>query len=31
MKAFIMKEIGQVSFMEKPIPRPGPNDSYLLI
>ena len=24
MKAFVMKEIGQVGFMDKPIPRPGP-------
>src|SRR6266851_2655704 len=29
MKAFIMKAIGQVGFMEKPIPRPGPNDAIV--
>jgi len=26
MKAFVMKEIGSVGFMEKPIPEAGPND-----
>jgi isopropanol dehydrogenase (NADP+) len=29
MKAFVMKEIGQVGFMDKPIPRPGPNDAIV--
>ena len=27
MKAFVMKEIGYVGFMDKPVPRPGPNDA----
>ncbi|MGZ3584845.1 MAG: NAD(P)-dependent alcohol dehydrogenase [Ktedonobacterales bacterium] len=26
MKAFVMREIGKVGFMEKPIPTPGPDD-----
>jgi threonine dehydrogenase-like Zn-dependent dehydrogenase len=29
MKAFVMKEIGAVGFMEKPIPDPGPNDAIV--
>src|SRR5215469_12941076 len=29
MKAFVMKEIGRVGFMDKPIPRPGPNDAII--
>src|SRR6266702_2943103 len=29
MKAFVMKAIGQVGFMEKPIPHPGPNDAIV--
>ena len=29
MKAFVMKEIGRVGFMEKPIPVPGPNDAVI--
>jgi isopropanol dehydrogenase (NADP+) len=29
MKAFVMKEIGQVGFMEKPIPKPGPGDAIV--
>ncbi|WP_066942069.1 NAD(P)-dependent alcohol dehydrogenase [Microtetraspora fusca] len=29
MKAFVMKEIGRVGFMEKPIPRPGPVDAVV--
>lgn len=29
MKAFVMKEIGRVGFMEKPVPRPGPNDAIV--
>jgi isopropanol dehydrogenase (NADP+) len=29
MKAFVMKEIGQVAFMDKPMPKPGPNDAIV--
>ena len=29
MKAFVMKQIGQVGFMDKPIPEPGPNDAVV--
>lgn len=29
MKAFVMRTIGQVGFMEKPIPQPGPNDAVI--
>src|SRR5262245_14640586 len=29
MKAFVMKQIGQVGFMEKPVPRPGPGDAIV--
>src|SRR5438309_8809247 len=29
MKTFVMKTIGQVGFMEKPIPHPGPNDAIV--
>ena len=29
MKAFVMKEIGRVGFMDKPVPRPGPNDAVI--
>jgi isopropanol dehydrogenase (NADP+) len=29
MKAFVMEQIGQVGFMEKPVPRPGPNDAVV--
>jgi threonine dehydrogenase-like Zn-dependent dehydrogenase len=29
MKAFVMKEIGRVGFLEKPVPRPGPNDAIV--
>jgi len=29
MKAFVMKRIGEVGFMEKPIPEPGPNDAVI--
>lgn len=29
MKAFVMKEIGRVGFLEKPIPQPGPNDAVV--
>jgi threonine dehydrogenase-like Zn-dependent dehydrogenase len=29
MKAFVMKEIGRVGFLEKPVPHPGPNDAIV--
>ena len=29
MKAFVMKQIGQVGVMEKPLPAPGPNDAII--
>jgi isopropanol dehydrogenase (NADP+) len=29
MKAFVMKKIGEVGFIEKPIPEPGPNDAII--
>ncbi|GIF82936.1 NAD(P)-dependent alcohol dehydrogenase [Catellatospora bangladeshensis] len=29
MKAFVMKEIGRVGFMDKPVPKPGPNDAVV--
>jgi threonine dehydrogenase-like Zn-dependent dehydrogenase len=29
MKAFVMKEIGAVGMMNKPVPTPGPNDAIL--
>jgi threonine dehydrogenase-like Zn-dependent dehydrogenase len=29
MKAFVMKEIGRVGFMDKPVPRPGPGDAIV--
>ncbi|WP_431921805.1 NAD(P)-dependent alcohol dehydrogenase [Nonomuraea jabiensis] len=29
MKTFVMKEIGRVGFMEKPVPRPGPLDAVV--
>src|SRR5579859_4491310 len=29
MKAFVMKEIGYVGFVDKPVPRPGPNDAVV--
>jgi isopropanol dehydrogenase (NADP+) len=29
MKAFVMKQIGQVGFMDKPVPKPGPNDAVI--
>lgn len=29
MKAFVMKSLGQVGFMEKPVPEPGPNDAVI--
>jgi isopropanol dehydrogenase (NADP+) len=29
MKAFVMKKIGEVGFIEKPIPEPGPNDAVI--
>lgn len=29
MKAFVMREIGQAGFMDKPIPQPGPGDAVV--
>jgi threonine dehydrogenase-like Zn-dependent dehydrogenase len=29
MKAFVMKEIGAVAMMDKPVPTPGPNDAIV--
>lgn len=29
MKAFVMKGIGRVGFVDKPIPKPGPNDAII--
>jgi isopropanol dehydrogenase (NADP+) len=29
MKAFVMKRIGEVGLMEKPVPEPGPNDAVV--
>jgi threonine dehydrogenase-like Zn-dependent dehydrogenase len=29
MQAFVMQGIGNVGFMEKPIPEPGPNDAII--
>lgn len=29
MKAFVMKRIGEVGVMEKPIPEPGVNDAVI--
>jgi threonine dehydrogenase-like Zn-dependent dehydrogenase len=29
MRAFVMREIGQVGFMDKPVPRPGPLDAVV--
>jgi threonine dehydrogenase-like Zn-dependent dehydrogenase len=29
MKAFVMRKIGEVGFMDKPVPRPGPNDAVV--
>jgi threonine dehydrogenase-like Zn-dependent dehydrogenase len=29
MKAFVMKGIGKVGFVEKPVPEPGPNDAVI--
>src|SRR4051812_15716398 len=29
IKAFAMKGIGRVGFMEKPVPEPGPNDAVV--
>lgn len=29
MKAFVMKRVGEVGVMEKPIPEPGPNDAVI--
>lgn len=29
MKAFVMKEVGRVGFLDKPVPRPGPADAVV--
>ncbi|HEX5141057.1 MAG TPA: NAD(P)-dependent alcohol dehydrogenase [Dehalococcoidia bacterium] len=29
MKAFVMKEIGKIGIMDKPVPTPGPNDAIV--
>ena len=29
MKTFVMKGIGQVGFMDKPVPQAGPNDAVI--
>ena len=29
MNAFVMKKIGSVGMMEKPVPDPGPNDAIV--
>ncbi|MDQ7905568.1 alcohol dehydrogenase catalytic domain-containing protein [Phytohabitans sp. ZYX-F-186] len=29
MKAFVMKRIGEVGFLDKPMPSPGPNDAVV--
>jgi isopropanol dehydrogenase (NADP+) len=29
MKAFVMKEIGAVGMVDKPVPSPGPNDAIV--
>ena len=29
MKAFVMRRIGEVAMMDKPIPEPGPNDAIV--
>lgn len=29
MKALVMKRIGELGFMDKPVPRPGPNDAVI--
>ncbi|MGW0507996.1 NAD(P)-dependent alcohol dehydrogenase [Streptomyces olivaceoviridis] len=29
MKAFVLKEIGRVGFMDKPVPKPGPSDAVV--
>lgn len=29
MKAFVMKEIGRVGFLDKPVPKPGPGDAIV--
>ncbi|MBO0835191.1 MAG: NAD(P)-dependent alcohol dehydrogenase [Actinobacteria bacterium] len=29
MKAFVMKAVGQTGFMDKPMPKPGPNDAIV--
>ena len=29
MKAFVMKKIGSIGFMDKPVPAPGPLDALI--
>src|SRR6478735_9125362 len=29
MRSFVMKGIGEVGFLEKPVPEPGPNDAFV--
>lgn len=29
MQAFVMKKVGELGFMDKPVPRPGPNDAVV--
>jgi isopropanol dehydrogenase (NADP+) len=29
MRAFVMKSIGEVGFLDKPVPTPGPNDAIV--
>ena len=29
MKAFVMRRIGEVAMMDKPVPEPGPNDAIV--
>src|SRR6202022_2102197 len=29
MKAFVMKRLDRVAFLEKPVPKPGPNDAVI--
>jgi isopropanol dehydrogenase (NADP+) len=29
MKAFVMKSLDEVGFMDKPVPTPGPNDAVV--
>ena len=29
MRAFVMRGVGRVGFVEKPVPEPGPNDAVI--